>query len=123
MEQGSKNCFPVKRVVAASVLTLIGIFFGTFILALLVNYSLISIKSASLAVFAVVFLAGFAGSFLVKASNRRILYTILSSVITFCLLNLLGLLMPYKFIGENTIYVLIILVFSAIINSVVCAII
>ena len=106
---------PWRKIIASSVLTLLLIFIFGFIDALLCSYFVITMKTAHLLMFAMVFIAEFISLFIVK--------TILSAVISFLMLLTLGMFMKYDFNGEYTIYILLALCIAAVLNSITKAII
>ena len=114
---------PWRKIIASSVLTLLLIFILGFIDALLCSYFVITMKTAHILMFAVVFIAEFFSLFIVKAKDRNIIYTILSAVISFLMLLTLGMFMKYDFNCKYTLYIFLTLCIAAVLNSITKAII
>lgn len=102
--------------------TLLGLFFATFPLALLVDRGVISLVWGERGMYILLFVLSFISGFFIRTPSRQTYMTVLSGLASFVFLILLGLICFQKFSAENAVTVLIILLSSAIINSVVKAI-
>lgn len=116
-----KLYIPWKKIILASTISILLTFFIAFIIALLCSYYLITVKMGNILMFAALFIGSFIGCFFVKSPNKRIMYVVISALLTFLLLQVLGLLMPYEFSVKNTVYVFAILLISAVANGIVKA--
>lgn len=123
MKDTNANGVIWKRIVFSAAATLLGVFFGTFVLAILVNCEIMSMAYGETGMYVLLFLASFISCFVIKSEKRQTYFTLLGALLAFVTFVILSMLSVYKFSVENTIIVLIILLASAIINSVVKAII
>lgn len=111
-----------KRIAVAVSFTLLGLFFAAFPLALLVDRGVISLVWGERGMYILLFVLSFISGFFIRTPSRQTYMTVLSGLVSFAFLVLLGFICFQKFSAENAVTVLIILLSSAIINSVVKAI-
>ncbi len=112
---------PWRKIIASSVMTLFLIFILGFFNALLCSSYFITITTARMLMFVVVFLAAFSSLFIVKTKDKNILYTVLSVFISFVMLIILGMFVGYDFNGKYTIWIFATLCMAAILNSIIKA--
>lgn len=110
-----------KRIILASTISILLTFFMAFVIAVLCSCYLITVKTGNILMFAGLFIGSFIGLFCIKAPSKRILYVLASALLTFVLLQMMGMLMPHDFSAKNTVYVLAVLLLSSIANSIVSA--
>ena len=116
-------CIPWKRMLSGAVVSVLVTFILTFIITLLCNSYIISIKIARMSMFAVAFLSAFVGGFMVSAREKNLMFTLVSSAVYFVILNIMGIFTGLSFSADNTLYVLIVITFAAVLNSLLKAVV
>ena len=113
---------PVKRIVISAGIGFVITLLLLLCLTALVSFEVVSPELARWLVYACVFLGGFLASFFVKTPSKKLYSAVMMVGVLFLLLLLAGFLLPFQFSVKNSIYILIILLLSAIINSVMTSI-
>ena len=118
-----KVSIPWKRMLSGAIVSILITFLLTFIVALLCNSYIISVRIAKLSMFAVAFIASFIGGFLVSTKEKNLIFTLVSSAVYFALLNVMGAFTGLRFSADNTLYVFLVVMFAAVLNSLLKAVV
>lgn len=113
---------PVKRIAISAVLGYLLTLGLVLCLTALVSFEVVSPQTAKWLVYACVFIGGFGASFFVKTPTKKLYSAMMMASLLFLLLVVTGFLLPFDFSLKNSIYILIILLISAILNTVMTSI-
>lgn len=112
---------PWKKIVFSSIISILLIFLLCLAVAMLCSNFIISFETGKLLMFPVVFISSFTGGMFIKSKDKNILYTGLSSLLTFLMMNVLGMFTANKVNMEYTLWVLAVFLFSTVISCIIKA--
>lgn len=110
---------PWKRIIMASVASVMLIFILTFIDVILCSRFIITFSTGKLLMFAVVFVSSFIGGFFINTRGKSVLWALLSGLITFVMLYCIGIFTQHEANNSYTLYIFIILTVSSCLSCII----